>query len=329
MGLASMTAQLHDIPLTAIALDDTTFVVTYRPEMQALQRSVARMGVLTPVHLRRLAPELPLQVICGSKRLLACQQTGHSVVPALVHDAAELSVEEAFLLALHDNLGCRTLNAVEKARVLRRLQDEFQYPASTLLQEFCPLLDLPPRSDTLVAYGVLPTLDEALQAAVVDGALQLETALWIGARAGEDLAALLGLFSGLKFGANRARECVTYIDEICQRDACSAAVLLRQLGLLALLPEPQLSGPQKIERVRQLLRQERYPQLSAYEQRFQEAVRLLRLPPQISLRPPAYFDGQQYQVSLSFGQRQELEHYAQRLLEAARHEALETLLELL
>ena len=64
-------------------------------------------------------------------------------------------------------------------------------------------------------------------------------------------------------------------------------------------------------------------------QRFQEAVRRLRLPPQISLRPPPYFEGQQYQVTLSFGQPQELQHYAQRLLDASGHEALAALLELL
>ena len=38
----------------------------------------------------------------------------------------------------------------------------------------------------------------------------------------------------------------------------------------ALLAEAQLSGPQKLESVRRVLRQARYPQLSTYEQRFQE-----------------------------------------------------------
>ncbi|MGE3537221.1 MAG: ParB/RepB/Spo0J family partition protein [Candidatus Tectimicrobiota bacterium] len=324
-----MPAQLCEVPLTAIALDDTTFLVTYRPAMQALQHSVARMGVLTPVHLRQSEPEAPLQVICGSKRLLACQQSGRPTVPALLYTAAELSVEAAFLLAVYDNLGCRDLNLVEKARVLRRLRQDFHYPVATVLQEFCPLLDVSPRPDILADYELLPTLDEALQAAVVDGTLPLETALWIGRQAGEDLTALLALFTGLKLGINRAREYGSLIDETCQREICGAAALLQRLGILSVLAEPQLSGPQKSERVRYLLRQARYPQLSAYEQRFQEASRLLRLPPQIQLRPPPYFDGQAYQVSLHFSQPQELQQYAERLLEAARHEALERLLELL
>jgi len=323
-----MAPVFRHVPLTEIALDDHTFVVTYHPEMQALQRSVACVGVLTPLHLRQPSDQAPLQVVCGSKRLLACQQTGHTEVPALVYNAAELSEQQAFLLALHDNLGCRALNAVEKGRILWRLQ-QFGLQPDTWLQEVCALLDLPPRPETLEAYGRLATLEEALQAAVVEGVLSLETALWIGAYPAEDRQALLAVFTGLKVGTNRAREFATYIDEICQRDACTPAGLLQVLGVPTLLAEAQLPGPQKLESVRRVLRQARYPQLSAYEQRFQEATRRLRLPSQISLRPPPYFEGQQYQVTLSFGQRQELQQYAQRLLDAAQHEALDTLLELL
>jgi len=324
-----MAPVLHQVSLTEIALDDRTFIVTYRPEMQALQRSVAHVGVLTPLHLRQPSNQVPLQVVCGSKRLLACQQTGHTSVPALVYSASELSEPQAFLLALHDNLGCRLLNAVEKARILWRLRQDFHVQPATLLQEFCPLLDLPPRAETLQAYCSLATLEDALQAAVVEGSLPLETALWIGSYTTEDYQALLQCFTGLKVGSNRAREFTTYIDEICHRDACSPAALLQELGVPALLTDPQLTGPQKLDRVRRVLRQARYPQLSTYEQRFQVAVRRLRLPPQIALRPPPYFEGQQYQVTLSFGQRQELQYYAQRLLDAARHEALDELLELL
>jgi ParB-like chromosome segregation protein Spo0J len=324
-----MAPVFHQVSLIEIALDDRKFSVTYRPEMHALQRSVAHVGVLTPLHLRQPADQTPLQVVCGSKRLLACQQTGHTSVPALVYSAAELAEPQAFLLALHDNLGCRVLNAVEKARILWRLRQDFHVQPATLIQEFCPLLDLPPRAETLQAYCSLATLEDALQAAVVEGTLPLETALWLGAHAAEDLQALLQLFTSLKVGSNRAREFAAYIDEICQRDACSPATLLQDLGVPALLTDPQLTGPQKLDSMRRVLRQARFPQLSTYEQRFQAAARRLRLPPQVTLRPPPYFEGQQYQVTLSFGQRQELRHYAQRLLDAADHEALAELLELL
>ena len=316
------------ILVTDIAPDDETLVVTYRPQMQRLLDSVARMGVLTPLHVRRANESAPFQLVAGSKRLCAAQQAGQARVPALIHEADELSEQQAFLLAVHDNLACRPFNTVEKARILRRLRHDFQHPDADLAEQFCPLLDLPPRADTLEAYCTLATLDDALQAATVESGLPVDVALWIGDLDAADRQAMLPLFASLQLGSNRAQECAAYIDEICQRDACTAAALFERLGIPALLADPQRSGPQKREAVRHALRQARYPQLTAHEQRYREAVRRLRLPPAISLRPPPYFEKRQYQVSFSFGQRQELRHAAQRLLDAADSDAMDDLFDL-
>ena len=313
------------VPVADIVLDEDTFVVTYRPQMQRLLDSVARMGVLTPLHLRRPSESAPLQLVAGAKRLRAAQRAGQATVPALVHEADQLSEQQAFLLAIHDNLACRPFNAVEKARILRRLRRDFQYPDTDLTEQFCPLLELPPRADTLEAYCALATLDDALQAATVESALPVDVALWVGGLDTADRQAALPLFASLQLGSNRARECAAYIDEVCHRDACTAAALLERLDVPALLADPQHSGPQKREAVRRALRQARYPQLTAHEQRYREAARRLRLPPAISLRPPPYFESRQYQVSFSFSQPQELRRAAQRLLDAADSDAMDDL----
>ncbi|MGQ4807402.1 hypothetical protein NKDENANG_00750 [Candidatus Entotheonellaceae bacterium PAL068K] len=324
-----MAPSFHRVLLTDIALDDRTCVVTYQPDMQDLQRSVARTGVLAPVHLRRVAAQDPLQVVCGWKRLHACQRTGHTHVPALVYEPAELSEEQAFLLALYDNLGCRPFNSVEKGRILRRLRDDFQYEARLLIEEFCPLLGLPPRPASLEVYCSLVRLAEPLQAAVVAATLPLETALWIGRQTPDARPALLALFTGLRVGNNRAREFATHIDEICRRDATTVVSLLQQLGVSATLADTSLPRPQKVEQVRRVLHAARYPQFSAHEQRFRDTLQRLQLPSQLRLLPPPYFEGQHYQVSFEFGSRRELQRYAQRLLDAASGDGLDDLLALL
>jgi hypothetical protein len=250
-------------------------------------------------------------------------------VPALIHSLTELSDEQALRLAVYDNLGCRPLNAVEKGRILRRFREALQYSPDRLIEEFCPLLDIPPLPASIEAYGTLTTLDDALQTAVVAERLPLDTALWIGRQPPEDGRALLALFTGLKLGTNRAREFATALEDMCRRDGCGAARLLERLGVAAVLAEPQLTEPQKLEQIRRLLHAARYPLFSAHEQRFQEAVRRLRLPAPVSLRPPPYFEGQQYQVSFAFRTRQELQQYARRLLDVADSAALDELLGLL
>ena len=316
------------VPVADIAADDQPFVVTYRPQMQRLVDSVARVGVLTPLHLRRPAAPAPLQLVAGSRRLGAARRTGQATVPALIHEARELSEEQGFLLALHDNLACRVFNAVEKARALRRLRHDFRYAVDTLIETFCPLLDLPPRPDVVDSYCTLAVLDEELQAATVDYGLPVEAALWVGGLAAPDREAVLPLFTTLQLGSNRARECVAHIDEVCQRDDCTAAELFERLGIAALLADPQRSGPQKRDAVRQALHQARYPRFTAHERRFREAAGRLRLPPGVSLHPPPYFESLRYQVSFSFSGKQELRQAAQRLLDAAEAEAMDDLLRL-
>jgi ParB/RepB/Spo0J family partition protein len=254
-----MTPTFRQVALDEIALDDDTCVVTYRPDMERLQRSVHQVGVLTPLQLRQVSDTAGLQIVCGSKRLRASQKAGHTHVPALVYPAQDLSEEAALRLALHDNLGCRELNAVEKGRVLWRLRYRYQQPLAELVETLCPLLDLPPREASVDTYCTLVTLEDALQAAMVEGALPLQTVLWIGLQSPGNRRALLDLFTGLKLGHNRAREFASLTDAICHRDGCEVEVLWRELEVDQLLEDDSLSGPQKIERVRHQLRARRYP----------------------------------------------------------------------
>lgn len=325
-----MAPEFRQVSLDDIAFDDESCTVTYRPETTALQRSVARVGVLSPVHLRQMADESRLQIVCGVKRLLAAKQTGHGCAAALIYTAEELSDEAALLLALHDNLGCRQLNAVEKARLLCRLRYVYQYDASHLVDEFCPLMELPPRLETLEMYCALAMLEAPLQAAVVDHLIPLDIALWMGEHTPIDQQALLAMFTGsVKLGSNRGREFMDLIEDIGHRDGMGPAVLLQALGISDLLDDTTLSGPQKIERMRRVLRLCRYPRLSEHERRFQEAMRALRLPSHIRLQPPPHFDGHQYQVAFQFTNREALQACAQRLLDAAADPAFDTLMTLL
>lgn len=324
-----MPVTLQYVSLHDIATDPSPFVITYRPDTRLLERSVARQGIVTPVHLRHQGTAEPLQLLCGSQRLQAARSCNLSTVPALVYPYAELTDEQAFLLALHDNLGCRTLNVVEKARALQRLRDDFAYSIATLATDICPLLALPPRPETVLAYCSLAALNETLQAALAEGMLSVETALWIRDQASTDQESLTTLFTSLKLSSSRAREFVAMLDDLQRRDAQSVQALLRAYGILEVLLDTHLAGPQKIERIRHMLRQARYPQLHTYEQRFHAALRQLKLPPQLRLQAPAFFEGDQYQVTFAFRERQECQQSIERLLEAIHSPAFADLLDLL
>jgi len=89
--------------------------------LATLAASIRERGVLQPIVVRPLGGGR-YEIIAGERRWRAAQTAGLSEVPALVHDVED---EAALAIALIENIQREDLNAIEEARALKRLVDEF------------------------------------------------------------------------------------------------------------------------------------------------------------------------------------------------------------
>lgn len=87
-------------------------------ELEELAASLRASGVLQPI-LVRPTPEGKFEIICGERRWRAAQLAGLERIPALVR---ELTDETAAVVGLVENVQRTDLNAIEKARAFRRIQ---------------------------------------------------------------------------------------------------------------------------------------------------------------------------------------------------------------
>src|SRR5262249_13540394 len=149
---------------------------TYYRSYEALQASIAAVGLLNPPVLWQAVDGGRYVIVCGYQRLLACRDLQYPSVPAQVYRAAEKPALDAFRMNLLDNLTVRTLNPVEKAMVIRRLRLVFQVPVETILSTYHRLLGLPPQRPTMDDYFNLATLPQAMQEALLREELSLESA---------------------------------------------------------------------------------------------------------------------------------------------------------
>lgn len=85
-----------------------------------LAASIRESGVLQPLLVSREGERY--RVIAGERRLRAARMAGLSTVPAIVRQATP---EDAFLLALVENVQREDLNAVEQARAFQRLTEDY------------------------------------------------------------------------------------------------------------------------------------------------------------------------------------------------------------
>jgi len=108
---------------------DQVFPNRYQPREQinpdALQRlaqSIEQKGILQPIIVRRR--EGGYEIIAGERRWRAACELGMTSIPALLREVKD---EEMLELALVENIQREDLSPIDKARVYRRLMEEFKY----------------------------------------------------------------------------------------------------------------------------------------------------------------------------------------------------------
>jgi ParB family chromosome partitioning protein len=96
-------------------------------ELDELTDSIRQHGVMQPIVVRQTARSFEL--IAGERRWRASQQAGLSEIPAIVRD---LDDQQVAALALIENIQREQLTAIEQARALARMRDEFSMDQTAL-----------------------------------------------------------------------------------------------------------------------------------------------------------------------------------------------------
>lgn len=128
--------------------------------LRELADSIEESGVIQPILLKR--EEGRYRLIAGERRWRAAKLAGIDKIPALVKDVDD---DEAFALALVENVQRADLTPIEEARACRRLIDECGFTQQTLAKKIgkarstvantLRLLDLPDVVQDHVAAGRL------------------------------------------------------------------------------------------------------------------------------------------------------------------------------
>lgn len=129
--------------------------------LDELTASIQMHGLLEPLVVRRLGPD-QFEIVAGERRWRAAQRAGLREVPVHVRDVSE---QNAFELALIENVQREDLNPIEFAEALGRLISEHTYTQETLaallnrdrstLANALRLLKLPEKVRALVVSGQL------------------------------------------------------------------------------------------------------------------------------------------------------------------------------
>ncbi|PCH51859.1 MAG: chromosome partitioning protein ParB [Cellvibrionales bacterium] len=91
--------------------------------LEELANSIREQGIMQPILVRELNRD-SYEIVAGERRWRAAQIVGLSTVPVLIK---KLSDQDTLAIGLIENIQRENLNAMEEARALSRLQEEFGY----------------------------------------------------------------------------------------------------------------------------------------------------------------------------------------------------------
>ena len=295
----------QEIPLTAVDLEDHTFVVPAGVDLSRLLTSMREVGLLNPPWLRARADDR-WQVVAGGKRLLVAAQLGWQAIPART---LPTSVPESncLLVALYDNAFSRGFNLREQAFMARRLLDHWD--RATVAAKFLPYLGLPPTAAHLDRLLQVSYLSPPFLELCARGRLALTAAASLAQWPAADRAAALPYLASLPFSQSKQEQFLEAVALLARRDGVSPEEILSRQQLRQYLHDPALNPPERAEAVRCGLKRWLNPRLSAALAAFQEALgRLgLRGHPRVVLAPPPAFEGPDFHLEIKFRDATELQ----------------------
>lgn len=304
-----MNLRTRRIHLKDIDRKDNTFLLSYGYDLNPLKQSIKQVGLLNPPILRK-RPDATYQIICGYKRIRVLRKLGVSSTTCNIVPS-DTSDKESLLLSLYDNISHRVFNPIEKSMVIARLQN--YYPEEKIVHDFLPLLKLQPHSTQLKAFKPLCKLEKQIKEAILGGKISEYSATQLSQMDRTNRKALAKLLIVLRLSVSKQAEILEYVSEIVMRENLLTEKVISTSEVKSILASEKLTHPQKGEAIRKFLRKRRYPQLTEKEREFTCNLKKLKLHPHIHLKPPPFFEGNHYHLSLHFKDLKELKERLQEL----------------
>ena len=302
------SAHLQSIPPALIDLQNDTFRITTRTDVNDLLKSIQFDGLITtPLLIKKKST---FMVISGFRRITACLKLAWNEIPARVlpPDADAL---DCLRLAIAENSLQRSLNLIETARCLQKLSSHISDRSQ--LTESAASLGLPDNPSVIAKIKGLALLPIPIQNSILADTISLAMATELESLEPDSAIAFARLFDQLKIGLNKQKEIVTLVKEIARREDLSIHEIIENKGFRDIMTQRDLDRGQKSRKLRAYLRQRRFPTIAAAQKKFEMHRKNLKLGNDIKLNPPKDFEAAIYELNLTFASLEHLKNIQSRL----------------
>ena len=279
------------VQLKALDFHDKTFLISSPDDDTSIQNSIEELGVINPPSLRRNGDKY--QIICGWRRIKACQQLGYDEILSIVYEMDELSDDDCLKFVLYENQ--RRLNEIDKAELILKYKRLCDLNDNDLIQKVLPLIGIGATRKNLERYMSLTGLESEIKEACYTERISLEQVLSLSEVDGDKrLEILRRILTRFKFNNNETRETIRDLAAVASRDKLSIGRIIDRIS-------SEIGGSGGKNEFRHSLRKMRHPTLSKVEENYNTCLSAFNLPKGITLYRSPFFEGNDLEIRLTFG----------------------------
>ena len=274
--------------------------------LNPLVQSIQQVGVVNPPILKNGSEGLT--VIAGYRRIMALKKLkAETAACRIIFEDDDVSPLECLLLNLHENLGTRILNDVEKGMVLSRL--EAWMPRQEIVKIYLPLLGLRSHESNLSFFLEIERFfDVKIKTFVAEGRLSWQAVKMLSEIDAASRSAILNLISKLRFNINQQAQLIDYMIDLAKIEGKSISQITADEELKTIGSDIHMNRPQHAKTILNNLRARRNPSVVSAEKRFKGMLSDLNLPDGIQITAPPFFEGEYYKMVVSFREGEDLKN---------------------
>ncbi len=303
-----MIKREKELALDEIDLKDQRFRISLFFSIKNLLSSVKKVGLIYPPLLT--IREGRIVLVSGWKRVEACRLLGISSIPGyFISDNDDLKV---FHLAFFENLATRDFNVLEKAEILKKLIS-FGEKEKRIISEYLPLLGLPPTSTYLNLYLAFSEFEIEEKELIHQNEIPFSSLEILAKLKREERELIFPLL--LPLGKNKQKELLECALDLAGKKGISIKSIFHQQEIREILESRNISALEKSQKIRLLLRREKYPLLSSWSESLKLILKKTRWPKDIILRPSPFFEEEKMSIFFDFKNEQEFVEKVSKLVE--------------
>ena len=281
------------LPLKDINFKDERFRISYYFSLEKLSLSIKEIGLIQPPLISLIDKHFVL--VTGWKRVLACRQLGFLSIPCWLVDSNDHL--KLFLMSFYENLTCREFNLLEKAEIIKKL-NEFGEEKRRIIKFYLPLLGLPSTNYYFQAYLQFSQFEPEFKALIHDKNMSFASVELCTVFNSMERKLLIPLLRPLS--QNKQKELLEFLYEISRREGRPAWKILKSKEIKEIISSENLSPFQKANKIRLLLKKRRYPHLSSWQEAFDSFLKKASWPKEVAIDHSPYFEGKEMVAHFKF-----------------------------